>query len=412
MNEIQIFSNITKKDKNYLVQPSSALYNNAENNMGWSLGFLLLHYKDIVSNSIHVDLRDLFCNNHNQKYNNFFFKFIQSKKTKIILIVSLIMIDKRGYEKFEEVINFIHSFNRNILLIIDECYEGTAKHEFKPYESLLKEKFNDNFFIITGNKHMENKDSYIYYNIFKQYNFDYLINHPEHNFDFYFSYKKRNLKNIKLFVSFNRREREHRLAFAYFIQKIKFKHKYFLSLDTYKNYSHMENFNINEKEIEKIISPLYIDTKDFTVNKAKDIPFKIYCNSFFSHVNETTFSEDNLFLSEKIYKPIITMHPFTVMGNPYTLKTLKKEGFEVNFKGINNSYDLKKNHEERMLMIIEEIKKLDSLSKEDLLDFYYQNKDILIHNRNNFLNINKKNYKQQDRDTIIRKKIINKFNIL
>jgi hypothetical protein len=240
---------------------------------------------------------------------------------------------------------------------------------------------------------------------------NYLIQYPNHDFNFYFSYKKKNLKNIKLFVSFNRHEREHRLAFAHYIQKIKFKHKYFLSLSDFKDNFYMENFNISEKEIKETIRPLYIDTKDLTINKAEDIPFKIYCSTFFSHINETLFNEDSLFLSEKIYKPIITMHPFTVMGNPYTLQVLKKEGFEINFKGINNSYDLEKNHEKRMLMIIDEIKKLDSLSKEDLLDFYYQNKNILIHNRDNFLNINEKRYKHKD-ENIIRERIINKFNIL
>jgi hypothetical protein len=165
MNVIKIFDNFTKKDKKYSFQIPSNYHYTVGDDIGWSLSTLL--YNDIFSDSIHIDLR--YFDNYNQEYNKFFFKFTESKKTKIILIISLLIANKHDFEKFEEIINFIDSYssNRNILLIIDECYEGTEKRKFDRYESLLKEKFNDNFFIVTGNKYTEKEDNYIYYNIFK-----------------------------------------------------------------------------------------------------------------------------------------------------------------------------------------------------------------------------------------------------
>lgn len=385
-----------------------------------------------IENLIHIDLRYIFYNNiditeennetklvnigninlainNNHKYDKYFIPLLECKYDKVILVISVVLFTGNNYKSIEAFINYFYSLNKKILLIIDESFEGTDLSILNMYHKLLSDRFNDNFFIMSGNIKVKNLKNYIYYNIFRYSNLGYLSLNPKHNFDFYFSNKKNKLKHIDLFVSFNRVIREHRIAFAYYIQQIKFDHKYLMSLDNFKIYKHMKNFNISYEQLIKIKKPLYIDTKDFSVNRAIDMPYKFYCSTFFSHVNETLFTEDSIFLSEKIYKPIIAMHPFTVMGNPYILQELKKEGFEVNFKGINNSYDNEVNHEKRLLMIIEEIKKLNSLTKQDLLDFYYENKDILIYNRQIFLGLNER--RQSDED-IIRKKIIDKFNTL
>jgi hypothetical protein len=84
------------------------------------------------------------------------------------------------------------------------------------------------------------------------------------------------------------------------------------------------------------------------------------------------------------------MSPLIIFGNPYTLDELKRWGFDVDFIGIDNSYDKEENNLIRLKMILNEIKKLDSLNKNDLLDFYYQNKQKLIHNYDNYFNLSEK----------------------
>ena len=76
-------------------------------------------------------------------------------------------------------------------------------------------------------------------------------------------------------------------------------------------------------------------------------------------------------------------------------KTLREvQGFKTFRPWIDESYDEEENHEKRLMMIVEEVKRLCQ-SKKDIHKMYYEMKDVLIHNKKHLLN-----YKLSDFDKI------------
>lgn len=145
--------------------------------------------------------------------------------------------------------------------------------------------------------------------------------------------------------------------------------------------------DVNESIVEKIesILPYEIDTKflkneeksHFGVNNNKK---DWYSETYVNLVTETFFGP-NVFLSEKIFKPISNLQPFIVLGDYGTLAELKRLGFKTFEPFIDESYDNEMEAEQRIKKIEIEIKKLKDKSIREIHDWYYSIKDILIHNQ-------------------------------
>lgn len=106
--------------------------------------------------------------------------------------------------------------------------------------------------------------------------------------------------------------------------------------------------------------------------------------ALFHIVNETNFYDDKLHLTEKIFKPIVVKRPFILVASIGNLEYLKQYGFKTFDKWIDESYDNEPDNNLRLIKIINEIKKLCQLSKEDLLAMYVEMQDILNYNHNHF----------------------------
>ena len=78
---------------------------------------------------------------------------------------------------------------------------------------------------------------------------------------------------------------------------------------------------------------------------------------------------------------MLHFHPFIVYGSPYTLKNLRELGFKTFSPYIDESYDEVISPFRRMQKITKEVKRLCSMSKEDLHKWYYGMLDILERNR-------------------------------
>ena len=126
--------------------------------------------------------------------------------------------------------------------------------------------------------------------------------------------------------------------------------------------------------------PLVVDTDQFDVNWAYETEScKFYNDSYFSVVTETSVSPSSVFLSEKIWKPIVNFHPFIIIGNPMSLKFLKYIGYKT--FNIDESYDEIKDPYDRILAALEQVKILCSMPKKKIHDWYWDHKEILKHNR-------------------------------
>lgn len=86
------------------------------------------------------------------------------------------------------------------------------------------------------------------------------------------------------------------------------------------------------------------------------------------------------FLTEKIYKPIFLKIPFIIISTPNYWHDMKKLGFKSFHPFINESYDTKLDNTVRMKYIVKEVRRLASLSGEELIELVENCKEKLNHN--------------------------------
>ena len=117
-----------------------------------------------------------------------------------------------------------------------------------------------------------------------------------------------------------------------------------------------------------------------------------YKRIYFNVVTESCYYEDCIYMSEKIFKPISNLVPFIIVSNPFFLAKLREIGYKTFSPWIDESYDEEVDNDKRFFMILDEIKRLCSMSKEEIHKWYYEMEDILLYNQEHFAN-----YKKQDR---------------
>ena len=117
-----------------------------------------------------------------------------------------------------------------------------------------------------------------------------------------------------------------------------------------------------------------------------------YRRIYFAVVTESSFISESIYLSEKPFKVIAQLTPFIIVSTPFYMKKLRELGFKTFSPWIDESYDEEENHEKRIVMISEEIKRLCSKSVKEIHDWYYEMKDILLYNQDVLLNFEKSDH--------------------
>ena len=177
-------------------------------------------------------------------------------------------------------------------------------------------------------------------------------------------YKPINEKN--LYLTYNRNPRQHRIQLILNLLKHDIFDRGLISLSQLV-YDTPEDANQEHVEFLKNNTP-------FVISEGCDLFFNMCCNitkedyekTFISMVTETLVDEGTLFISEKIWKPIMVGHPFIVFGNLGTLKFLKSMGYKTFDKWINEEYDNEPDSGKRCNMITDELVKLSIKTEEEL----------------------------------------------
>ena len=245
------------------------------------------------------------------------------------------------------------------------------------------------------------------------YTFDYFLEEGVNDFKNFFISEKNDLGYIseqiylneldnyrnKKFLSFNRvvaKYHRYRLLCDYI--KYNFDDSYFsfIELDkTLKSCGKIEDIleEFDEDVIKKSfdIVPLELDTKS-SVNKIgfrTHNTFKkdLFLDSCINIVTETSMLYNELFISEKIFKPILCYQPFIVLGPVNYLKRLKHYGFKTFDKFWDESYDEITESNLRYDKVFEIILELNKKSLDELNNLYKSLKEICIYNRNHFVNL-------------------------
>ena len=115
----------------------------------------------------------------------------------------------------------------------------------------------------------------------------------------------------------------------------------------------------------------------------QDIFEKPYNESKYSLVSETNDTDNEIFMTEKIWKPIMAQHVFVVHGNYLYLQKLRDLGFRTFNAYFDESYDLVRDPHARIEKIADTCRDLLSLNWRDI---YLQTKDIRQHNLDIFFN--------------------------
>jgi hypothetical protein len=151
----------------------------------------------------------------------------------------------------------------------------------------------------------------------------------------------------------------------------------------------MENWGLAElsEVVESFAArlPLVLDNETNINQMCQDLgnvsrPY--YQNSLISLITETNFTENEVTLTEKSYKPIKEKHPFVTVGVNGALKGLRKSGFKTFGEFWDEGYDDLIDPSERMRAIKTVIEDISRWDNDKILDFKRRVKPILEHNYN------------------------------
>jgi hypothetical protein len=198
------------------------------------------------------------------------------------------------------------------------------------------------------------------------------------------------------FINFNRRLRPHRLILLSlfgddFIKNnlVSFDMKLFdreIDNDFFSYHLKSENLQKQSKEGFNTLFELKSKTIDYDdIESVWGFNFEnknVYLDSYIHILSETNFYENGLYLSEKTWKPIGHLQPFIMINRPGAIKELNNLGFKTFHPFIDETYDSIIDDRERLEFIYNEIIRLNSISIEEIHEWYNSIFEILIYNRN------------------------------
>ena len=207
-------------------------------------------------------------------------------------------------------------------------------------------------------------------------------------------YRNRNsivkYKPNKLFVSYNRTLRQHKLLLLASLIKHNLLDSGIYSCGSIDHLKYLydifpdqfDNHVIDQlKKIELTSSDNEINNREIN-NITWAFTERDLENSFLSLVTETL--TEGIFITEKTFKPIAAGHPFIILSGAGHLSELKKLGYKTFEDFWDESYDLEFDVITKIKKIINTLKFLNSLSKEKLLDLRSSMISILEYNQSVF----------------------------
>jgi hypothetical protein len=143
--------------------------------------------------------------------------------------------------------------------------------------------------------------------------------------------------------------------------------------------------------------------------KALSINLEFHTNTYINIIPMSHFyrNHSRIDINEKLFKPIICLQPFIILGEPELLKSLHELGYKTFDKWINEDYDLMLDDNERLEFIVNEVKRLNSLSYDELTEMLSEMLPILEHNAN----LHKRKVTTLYNQKKILEEIKNKYNI-
>lgn len=207
--------------------------------------------------------------------------------------------------------------------------------------------------------------------------------------DKHLSYKKEH--DIKSYNCLQKRLRNHRIWFYVKLLEADLLKDGLISMNKFSTNAYMEGKTISTELADRAnaILPSLVYGKSntehndsFYINRIND---DVCLDSWVSVISEASAADSNgqLFLSEKIFKPIVCYHPFIILGDKDSLKSLREMGYKTFDGFIDERYDTLPTWE-RYDAIIEELKRIIAIK--DKASWFEGMRPILEHNYKNLKN--------------------------
>lgn len=332
------------------------------------------------------------------------YEFIESnhKNYKGILVLET----TNSMEGVENILKELNSFilkNKNLkILAVSVADPSTERHYESLNQYIKRSGLNKNniYFIDSNNRFYNNPNTLVY---------DYFIEEASLYFHTMFAIEKNDLNYIskeievdelntfrnKKFLSFNRcLDKHHRLSLYHDYLHNDFSDSYFsflLPVKPHCSVYHGDIVTLSGELYNKHL-PIELDTKELdreslnNFSTGNTFDKKLFLDSCIHLVSETSFDDNELFVSEKVLKPIINFQPFIAFSGYGYLKHLHELGFKTFGDFWDESYDLIENPSERYFKIMDVVFDLNNKSIEYLNEIYQKTKNICIYNREVFEN--------------------------
>lgn len=194
----------------------------------------------------------------------------------------------------------------------------------------------------------------------------------------------------KKFISFNRNiDKHHRASLFHEWINNDYSDSYFSFINNIEYVNEIVGVGkIKDLNFYNSKLPIELDTFEtdnkFYFRTTNTFKKELFLNSCINIVTETSCFFNELFISEKILKPILNYQPFIVLGPYQYLRELKKYGFKTFSEVWDESYDEIINPYERIPAVISLINNLNKKTIQEFNEIYQKIKNICIYNRELF----------------------------
>ena len=193
-----------------------------------------------------------------------------------------------------------------------------------------------------------------------------------------------------LFLCLNRRARESR---TYTMLKL-YEHQLFdrgkISYDlpgSELDYIQEQGYDISPQSVEYFRKnpKKTLDLAGFDYNPAQEINSDLHANTFLHLNTETLVDDSTLFMSEKVFKPIVVGQPFLLIGSKGSLAKLHDWGYKTFEQWWDESYDHESDWQKRIDKTLQILNNLKSKKVDELNTIRNEMISVLQHNQEIFL---------------------------
>jgi len=125
------------------------------------------------------------------------------------------------------------------------------------------------------------------------------------------------------------------------------------------------------------------DLQDYEHNSHKLIDTRFFQDAYYNVIVETHIN--NLFLTEKTFKPILNLQPFVIVGAARSLRLLRELGYKTFGDYIDESYDNIEDPEQRLKQCLHTVEQISRMSHSEHMVDQHDMRKILLYNQQHFL---------------------------